>query len=439
MMVLVSLPDSVVIEVDANTKAAGQECLDQVCRKLNILEVDYFGLTYMGKKGETLWLNLRNPLSSQLNTGSTPCRLQLRVKFFVQPHLILQESARHVFYLQVKKDFGEGILNASAAQSAKLCALIAQSESGDYVKEKSQYNFYPNFIPQWSTTFLNSVVLEHTKLRGMSKSTAEYRVLQEASACDNFGMEYYEVRNNADQAMKLGVGPEGLTIYDADFAFVQSISYGLIKMATHTNRCFFLTIIGPTGESIMLGFKLVTTKAAEGLYRAITEKHAFYRCETVRPAVRTQCSRDFRGTIVALFNDKSEFGKKYVFDIQRTCREVYDHARRLIYSTGKAISLPSTPSLSSSRTSLRDRSFSDSMDSLDSKQLREKLRKIQDSMLCKVCMDADISTAFCPCGHLVCCGVCASCCDECPLCRCSIEHTQHIFLPLSTNIEDAEE
>ncbi|XP_077982256.1 E3 ubiquitin-protein ligase MYLIP-like isoform X2 [Glandiceps talaboti] len=438
MMILVSLPDSIVIEVDVNPKAPGQDCLDEVCKKLNIIEVDYFGLQFAGKKGETLWLNLRNPLNTQLLT-SPPYRLYFMVKFFVQPHLILQETARHIFYLHVKRDFSQGKLNASSVQAIKLCALMAQAESGDYTKEKSQYTFYPNYIPQWSTTFLNSVALEHAKLEGMSSTTAEYRVLQEAAAFDNFGMEYHDVKNNVGHDMKLGVGPEGLTIYDADYNFVQSISFGLIKMATHTNKCFFLTIVGPTGETIMLGFKLLTTKAAEGLYRSITEKHAFYRCETVRQAVRTQYSRDFKGTIVALFNDKSSCGKKYVFDIRRTCREVYDHARRLIHSTGKAISLPSTPSLSASRTSLRDRSFSDSMDSLDSKQLREKLRKIQDSMVCKVCMDADVSTVFCPCGHVVCCGICAACIEECPLCRCSIEHTQHIFMPACVTVDESEE
>ncbi|XP_002733818.1 E3 ubiquitin-protein ligase MYLIP-like [Saccoglossus kowalevskii] len=438
MLVLVSLPGSVVIELDASPKDIGQECLDQLCAKMNVIEVDYFGLQYTGRKGETLWLNLRNPLNAQL-TGPPPFRLQLRVKFFVQPHLVLQETARHIFYLHVKNDLSEGKLDASTVQAAKLCALIAQAESGDYSKDKSQYNFYPHYIPNWPTTFSTNVVMEHRKLAGMNRGAAEYRVLQEASACENFGMEYHEVRNNVGQPMKLGVGPNGLTIYEDDYTFVQSVSFALIKMATHTNKCFFLTILGPTGDTMMLGFKLMSTKAAEGLYRAVTEKHAFYRCETVRQAVRTQYSRDFKGTIVALFNDKTNLGKKYVFDIQRTCREVYDHARRLIHSTGKAISLPSTPTMSSSRTSLRDRSFSDSMDSLDSKQLREKLRKIQESMLCKVCMDADISTAFCPCGHLVCCGVCAACCDKCPLCRSSVEHTQHIFLPSSTDMNEIEE
>lgn len=77
--------------------------------------------------------------------------------------------------------------------------------------------------------------------------------------------------------------------------------------------------------------KLDSREAASGLYRAITEKHAFYSCETVRSAVTKQFIRDLKGTIVSIFNEDSTLGKKYVFDIRRTCREVYDNARRALY------------------------------------------------------------------------------------------------------------
>lgn len=65
----------------------------QVCRRLGIIEVDYFGLQFTGNKGENLWLNLRNRISQQMD-GLAPYRLKLRVKFFVEPHLILQEQTR---------------------------------------------------------------------------------------------------------------------------------------------------------------------------------------------------------------------------------------------------------------------------------------------------------------------------------------------------------
>lgn len=34
---------------------------------------------------------------------------------------------------------------------------------------------------------------------------------------------------------------------------------------------------------------------------------------------------------MSIFNEDTSLGKKYVFDIRRTCREVYDNARRALY------------------------------------------------------------------------------------------------------------
>lgn len=47
-----------------------------------------------------------------------------------------------------------------------------------------------------------------------------------------------------------------------------------------------------------------------------------------------------QGTIVSIFNEDTSLGKKYVFDIRRTCREVYDNARRALYQSGETQTLP---------------------------------------------------------------------------------------------------
>lgn len=126
---------------------------------------------------------------------------------------------------------------------------------------------------------------------------------------------------------------------------------------------FHLVYLSLDGEETSLNFKLDSSQSASGLYRAITEKHAFYSCETVRSAVTAQFIRDLKvfennddidarhrliplfslyvqGTIISIFNEDSTLGKKYVFDIRRTCREVYDNARRALYCEAATVSLP---------------------------------------------------------------------------------------------------
>lgn len=44
------------------------------------------------------------------------------------------------------------------------------------------------------------------------------------------------------------------------------------------------------------------------------------------------CVTLFQGTIASIFNDSTTLGRRYVFDIRRTCREVYDRARRAAHA-----------------------------------------------------------------------------------------------------------
>ena len=59
-------------------------------------------------------------------------------------------------------------------------------------------------------------------------------------------------------------------------------------------RLFHLTYADIDGHEASLQIKLESSQAASGVYRAITEKHAFYSCETVRSAVTAQFIRDLK-------------------------------------------------------------------------------------------------------------------------------------------------
>jgi E3 ubiquitin-protein ligase MYLIP len=52
-------------------------------------------------------------------------------------------------------------------------------------------------------------------------------------------------------------------------------------MATQSGKNVYMTITKDSGEDVALLFKMTSTRAASGLYRAITETHAFYRSATM--------------------------------------------------------------------------------------------------------------------------------------------------------------
>lgn len=198
-------------------------------------------------------------------------------------------------------------------------------------------------------------------------------------------------------------------------------SYNGLKMATHVKNNLYLRIITCDGET-MFTFRLLSQEAACALYRSITEYHAFYRCETVRNAVTDQFTRDLRETLISFFGDE-ESEKKYIFDVQRTSKEVYDHCRRVLYKLGcdPIQNIPAS-------FQVKDRPPTSDVQAA---QLQEQLSKMEDSFKCKICMDSQIDTVFCPCGHMVSCRVCAANIDLCPICRGQIERAQHVFFPVA--------
>lgn len=130
-----------------------------------------------------------------------------------------------------------------------------------------------------------------------------------------------------------------------------------------------------------------------------------------------QYSRDFKGHLASLFlNDNINLGKKYVFDIRRTSKEVYDHARRALYHSGVSdltqrpggggMHTASSPSHSPSRGEQDD--GLDCGSCQQSRALQERLQKLREALLCMLCCEEEIDAAFCPCGHMVCCQSCAN-------------------------------
>lgn len=64
--------------------------------------------------------------------------------------------------------------------------------------------------------------------------------------------------------------------FKSNFFFLR-IAYPVVQMATQSGKNVYLTVTKESGNSVVLLFKMISTRAASGLYRAITETHAFYR------------------------------------------------------------------------------------------------------------------------------------------------------------------
>ena len=61
-------------------------------------------------------------------------------------------------------------------------------------------------------------------------------------------------------------------------------------------------------------------------------------------------------------------------------------------------------------------------------EIEQELRRLKEARICKVCMDAEVSMVFIPCGHLICCVVCAPSLKDCPMCRQPIQRSVKTYM-----------
>ena len=200
-----------------------------------------------------------------------------------------------------------------------------------------------------------------------------------------------------------------------------SISYSCLHMATHNGKCVRVDIyINDQRDTEPIIYRLNSKEAACALYRSITEHHAFFRCDSINAAVKEQVSNDFFDTFRNLFYDENSAEQTYIFDTERTCREAYDHARRVLFNFGSSIARTMDTENVNSNEVQKDS---------NNAQLQEKLDSLRESFLCRVCRDSPIKTVF-QCGHMVCCEDCSKLCTSCPLCRAEIQNIMPVFLPV---------
>nr|CAB3264135.1 E3 ubiquitin-protein ligase MYLIP [Phallusia mammillata] len=459
ILCLVSRPDSVVIEVEVDKNAIGQEILDKVCASIGTVEKDYFGLQYYSPKREPLWLNLRNRVIGKVS-GQTPFRLRLRVKYFVETHYLLQESTRRIFYLQLKQDFMEGKLEVGAEILPTILALIAQAETGDVMshdQSSDTLEMYTNLYPQehcpLTVTDFNRIHQQHSLLKGVSKNSAISKFLSTVATLPTYGTDTYVMKQeilpstgsgrgtnspvmNRSQLVNVAfrIGPQGIEVTKEGDSESKRIPFQAVQLATHAGKTIDIHVYQDDGSIKTLVFRANSDSQSNALYRMITEMLAFYTWDTVHSSVIHQHSLDFKGHFLALFRPNvSDMDKQYIFDVQRTSREAHDNARRILYRRQlKMKTVAAEQAKFDSETP--DNTVKNMNDSVEAEMLQERLQTISDALSCRICFDSEIECAFVPCGHQVCCKSCAERCQNCPICRKPVTKTLVVFLPITKEL-----
>lgn len=157
--------------------------------------------------------------------------------------------------------------------------------------------------------FFIMVAREHARIHTMTSSSAKYWLLEEFATLKKFGEEAFEgtliseTNSNSklaqarNEAIQIAVSPQGLSVKKTQSSEAFSIPFAAVESAKSLRRCFHLCYLDEDFAVSSLVVKFASHRIAGTLYRSLTEKHAFYSCETVHKNVETQFIRDLKVSI----------------------------------------------------------------------------------------------------------------------------------------------
>ncbi|XP_061391425.1 protein 4.1 homolog isoform X3 [Musca vetustissima] len=282
----VTLLDGSILDVTIDRKAKGRDLLNSICAGLNIVEKDYFGLTYETPTDPRNWLDLDKPVSKFF--GTDPWSLQFAVKFYPpEPSQLQEDITRYHLCLQVRNDILEGRLPCTFVTHALLGSYLVQSEMGDYdPKEMSDRSYLKDFkiAPNQTTELEDKVMDLHKTHRGQSPAEAELHYLENAKKLAMYGVDLHPAKDSEGVDIMLGVCASGLLVY-RDKLRINRFAWPKILKISYKRHHFYIKIRPGEFEQheVTIGFKLANHRAAKKLWKSCVEHHTFFRLMTPEP------------------------------------------------------------------------------------------------------------------------------------------------------------
>uniref|UniRef100_A0A8C2EJY5 Si:dkey-178k16.1 n=1 Tax=Cyprinus carpio TaxID=7962 RepID=A0A8C2EJY5_CYPCA len=283
--VKVTLLDGSAYETGVEKLCKGHVLLDLVCEHLNLLEKDYFGLTFSDTESQKNWLDPSKEIKKQIRVG--PWHFSFAVKFYPpDPSQLIEDITRYYLCLQLREDILSGHLPCSFVTHALLGSYAVQAELGDYDPEEhgpdyiSEFRFAPN-----QTRELEERVMElHRNYRGMSPAEAEINFLENAKKLSMYGVDLHHAKDSEGIDIMLGVCASGLLIY-RDRLRINRFAWPKILKISYKRSNFYIKIRPGEYEQFesTIGFKLPNHRASKRLWKVCIEHHTFFRLVSPEP------------------------------------------------------------------------------------------------------------------------------------------------------------
>ncbi|KAM6113109.1 band 4.1-like protein 1 [Pterocles gutturalis] len=281
----VTLLDGSEYECEVEKHARGQVLFDMVCEHLNLLEKDYFGLTFCDSDSQKNWLDPSKEIKKQIRSG--PWNFAFTVKFYPpDPAQLTEDITRYYLCLQLRADIITGRLPCSFVTHALLGSYAVQAELGDYDAEEHVGNYVSElrFAPNQTRELEERIMELHKTYRGMTPGEAEIHFLENAKKLSMYGVDLHHAKDSEGIDIMLGVCANGLLIY-RDRLRINRFAWPKILKISYKRSNFYIKIRPGEYEQFesTIGFKLPNHRSAKRLWKVCIEHHTFFRLVSPEP------------------------------------------------------------------------------------------------------------------------------------------------------------
>uniref|UniRef100_F6SIW1 Erythrocyte membrane protein band 4.1 like 1 n=1 Tax=Ornithorhynchus anatinus TaxID=9258 RepID=F6SIW1_ORNAN len=281
----VILLDASEYECEVEKHGRGQVLFDLVCGHLNLLEKDYFGLTFCDSDSQKNWLDPSKEIKKQIRSG--PWNFAFTVKFYPpDPAQLTEDITRYYLCLQLRADIITGRLPCSFVTHALLGSYAVQAELGDFDPEEHLGNYVSElrFAPNQTKELEERIMELHKTYRGMTPGEAEIHFLENAKKLSMYGVDLHHAKDSEGIDIMLGVCANGLLIY-RDRLRINRFAWPKILKISYKRSNFYIKIRPGEYEQFesTIGFKLPNHRSAKRLWKVCIEHHTFFRLVSPEP------------------------------------------------------------------------------------------------------------------------------------------------------------
>ncbi|XP_075904518.1 band 4.1-like protein 2 isoform X2 [Nelusetta ayraudi] len=276
----VTLLDGTDFSCEVEKRAKGQYLFFKVCEQMNLMEKDYFGLTYVDNHEQTCWLDPTKEIKRQIRSNNW--QFAFHVKFYPpDPSLLTEDITRYLLCLQLRQDVASGRLPCSFVTHALLGSYTLQAEFGDYEPEQPRpldYVTQWTFAPNQNKEMEEKILELHKSHRGMTPAQADLQFLENAKKLSMYGVDLHHAKDSEGVDIMLGVCANGLLVYK-DRLRINRFAWPKILKISYKRNNFYIKIRPGETEQFesTVGFKLQNHRSAKRLWKVCVENHSFFR------------------------------------------------------------------------------------------------------------------------------------------------------------------